>query len=44
VGAQLKCDLRHPPGNEIYRNGTLSVFEVDGKKNKVCNRHSSGRL
>jgi histone acetyltransferase MYST1 len=25
---QLKCDLRHPPGNEIYRNGTLSVFEV----------------
>jgi histone acetyltransferase MYST1 len=25
---QLKCDLHHPPGNEIYRNGTLSVFEV----------------
>lgn len=32
---QLKCELRHPPGNEIYRNGTLSVFEVDGKKNKI---------
>jgi len=32
---KLKCDLRHPPGNEIYRNGTLSVFEVDGKKNKI---------
>ncbi|KAL5703833.1 histone acetyltransferase [Ranunculus cassubicifolius] len=30
-----KCDLKHPPGNEIYRNGTLSMFEVDGKKNKV---------
>lgn len=32
---KLKCELRHPPGNEIYRNGTLSVFEVDGKKNKI---------
>ncbi|KAL0351417.1 UNVERIFIED_CONTAM: Histone acetyltransferase of the MYST family 2 [Sesamum calycinum] len=30
-----KCDLKHPPGDEIYRNGTLSMFEVDGKKNKV---------
>eukprot|EP01133_Synstelium_polycarpum_P001411 gene1411-1631_t len=32
---KLKCDLRHPPGNEIYRYGNLSVFEVDGKKNKI---------
>eukprot|EP01111_Echinosteliopsis_oligospora_P005451 TRINITY_DN1879_c0_g1_i1.p1 TRINITY_DN1879_c0_g1~~TRINITY_DN1879_c0_g1_i1.p1 ORF type:complete len:401 (-),score=63.17 TRINITY_DN1879_c0_g1_i1:108-1310(-) len=32
---KLKCDLRHPPGNEIYRNASLSVFEVDGKKNKI---------
>eukprot|EP01117_Protostelium_nocturnum_P004675 TRINITY_DN1693_c0_g1_i1.p1 TRINITY_DN1693_c0_g1~~TRINITY_DN1693_c0_g1_i1.p1 ORF type:complete len:239 (-),score=51.06 TRINITY_DN1693_c0_g1_i1:20-736(-) len=32
---KLKCDLRNPPGNEIYRNGNLSVFEVDGKKNKI---------
>jgi len=32
---KLKCDLRHPPGNEIYRNAGLSVFEVDGKKNKI---------
>lgn len=31
----LKCELRHPPGNEIYRNGRISVFEVDGKKNKI---------
>ncbi|KAF3649732.1 Histone acetyltransferase of the MYST family 1 [Capsicum annuum] len=30
-----KCDLKHPPGEEICRSGTLSVFEVDGKKNKV---------
>jgi histone acetyltransferase MYST1 len=32
---KLKCDLRHPPGNEIYRFNTISVFEVDGKKNKI---------
>jgi hypothetical protein len=32
---KLKCDLRHPPGNEIYRQGALSMFEVDGKKNKI---------
>ena len=23
-----KCDLRHPPGDEVYRDGALSVFEV----------------
>jgi histone acetyltransferase MYST1 len=32
---KLKCDLRHPPGNEIYRQANLSMFEVDGKKNKI---------
>lgn len=26
---------KHPPGDEIYRKGNISVFEVDGKKNKV---------
>lgn len=30
-----KCPLRHPPGNEIYRKGTLSFFEIDGRKNPV---------
>jgi len=30
-----KCELRHPPGNEIYRKDKLSMFEVDGKKNKI---------
>lgn len=25
----------HPPGDEIYRKGDLSVWEVDGKKRKV---------
>ncbi|CAM8929296.1 unnamed protein product [Rhodiola kirilowii] len=35
-----KCDLKHPPGDEIYRSGTLSMFEVDGKKNKVYGQKS----
>ncbi|XP_028549268.1 putative MYST-like histone acetyltransferase 1 [Dendrobium catenatum] len=35
VNINRKCDLKHPPGDEIYRSGTLSMFEVDGKKNKV---------
>lgn len=32
---RLKCKVRHPPGDEIYRDGKVSVFEVDGRKNKV---------
>ncbi|KAJ2718732.1 Histone acetyltransferase [Coemansia sp. Benny D115] len=31
----LKCTDRHPPGDEIYRDGNISVFEVDGRKNKI---------
>ncbi|KAH7941579.1 hypothetical protein HPB49_015028 [Dermacentor silvarum] len=31
-----KCTLKHPPGNEIYRKGNYSFFEIDGRKNKVC--------
>lgn len=31
----VKCCLRHPPGNEIYRKSTLSFFEIDGRKNKI---------
>jgi len=30
-----KCELRHPPGDEIYRSGNMSFFEVDGKKEKI---------
>ena len=26
---------RHPPGNEIYRNGKLAMFEVDGQEEKI---------
>ncbi|KAL0140297.1 acyl-CoA N-acyltransferase [Mucor lusitanicus] len=32
---QLKCKVRHPPGDEIYRDGNISIFEVDGRKNKI---------
>ena len=31
-----KCEVGgHPPGNEIYRNGKLQVWEVDGSKSKI---------
>jgi histone acetyltransferase SAS3 len=30
-----KCPYYHPPGDEIYHDGKVSVFEVDGRKNKV---------
>lgn len=32
---KLKCPAKHPPGDEIYRHGSISVFEVDGRKNPV---------
>lgn len=32
---QLKCKCRHPPGDEIYRDGVVSIFEVDGRRNKA---------
>jgi histone acetyltransferase HTATIP len=31
---RTKCQLFHPPGNEIYRKDTISFFEIDGRKNK----------
>ncbi|XP_035826689.1 histone acetyltransferase KAT6B isoform X2 [Aplysia californica] len=30
-----KCELRHPPADEIYRSGNMSVFEVDGQISKL---------
>ncbi|CAE6516029.1 unnamed protein product [Rhizoctonia solani] len=32
---KMKCKMRCPPGDEIYRDGQISVFEVDGRKNKI---------
>ncbi len=31
----LVCPFKHPPGNEIYRDNNISVFEVDGRKEKI---------
>ena len=34
-----KCPISHPPGNEIYRNDSISFFEIDGHKQKTyCRR------
>ncbi|XP_046853084.1 histone acetyltransferase KAT7-like isoform X2 [Xenia sp. Carnegie-2017] len=30
-----KCSRRYPPGDEIYRKGNISFFEVDGIKEKT---------
>lgn len=35
VCVQLKCKMRHPPGDEIYRDSSIAIFEVDGRKNKI---------
>ncbi|KAK8809530.1 hypothetical protein WA158_000473 [Blastocystis sp. Blastoise] len=29
------CILKHPPGIEIYRDGIISVYEVEGRTNRV---------
>lgn len=41
---RMKCKARHPPGDEIYRDGRISVFEVDGRRNKVCCSPMGGSL
>ncbi|VEU34900.1 unnamed protein product [Pseudo-nitzschia multistriata] len=33
--ARLPAHRRHPPGNEIYRKGNLSMFEVDGFEERI---------
>lgn len=30
-----ECKLRHPEGNEIYRHGDMSIFEIDGVDHKI---------
>ena len=33
---QLKCRSQgRPPGSEIYRDDSIQIWEVDGKKSKV---------
>ncbi|KAJ3214306.1 Histone acetyltransferase [Dinochytrium kinnereticum] len=31
---RMKCTIRHPPGNEIYRKDHISFFEIDGRKQR----------
>jgi len=31
----LKCSFYCPPGDEIYRKANISVFEIDGEKNRL---------
>ncbi|KFD48506.1 hypothetical protein M513_10640 [Trichuris suis] len=34
-----KCPFQYPPGTEIYRKDKLSVFEMDGKKQKIYSQN-----
>ncbi|KAI8997063.1 acyl-CoA N-acyltransferase [Pilobolus umbonatus] len=34
-----RCQLYHPPGNEIYRHENISFFEIDGRKQKTWCRN-----
>ncbi|KAL7566979.1 hypothetical protein ACA910_019909 [Epithemia clementina (nom. ined.)] len=36
---RLPVSKRHPPGNEIYRCGNLSMFEVDGLEEKIYSQN-----
>lgn len=34
-----KCELFHPPGNEIYRDDNVSFFEIDGRRQRTWCRN-----
>ena len=34
-----KCQLLHPPGNEIYRDDNVSFFEIDGRRQRTWCRN-----
>ena len=36
---RLKCQLLHPPGNEIYRDDYVSFFEIDGRRQRTWCRN-----
>lgn len=36
---RAKCTLFHPPGNEIYRDNTVSFFEIDGRRQRTWCRN-----
>jgi histone acetyltransferase HTATIP len=38
---RTRCNLLHPPGNEIYRHEDISFFEIDGKRQLAWCRNLS---
>lgn len=34
-----KCTLQHPPGNEIYRDESVSFWEIDGRRQRTWCRN-----
>lgn len=34
-----KCTLKHPPGNELYRDDYVSFFEIDGRNQRTWCRN-----
>lgn len=34
-----KCSMRHPPGNEIYRDSKVSFWEIDGRRQRTWCRN-----
>lgn len=38
---RTRCNLLHPPGNEIYRHEDISFFELDGKRQLAWCRNLS---
>lgn len=36
---RTKCTLQHPPGNEIYRDESVSFFEIDGRRQRTWCRN-----
>ncbi|EWC45383.1 hypothetical protein DRE_00782 [Drechslerella stenobrocha 248] len=36
---RMKCELFHPPGNEIYRDEHISFYEIDGRRQRTWCRN-----
>lgn len=36
---RAKCQLLHPPGNEIYRDDNVSFYEIDGRRQRTWCRN-----
>lgn len=36
---RAKCSMKHPPGNEIYRDEKVSFWEIDGRKQRTWCRN-----